>query len=69
MTMDYRERATYCREQATTATTDHLRADWLRIAELWLVMASDSERRNPEAVMQALNKPKKTRPKHTASVP
>jgi len=67
--MDYRERATYCREQASRAMTDELRADWLRIAELWLVMASDSERRSPEAVMQALNQPKKARPKHPASAP
>ena len=67
--MDYRERATYCREQANSATTDELRADWLRIAELWLAMASDSERRSPEAVMQALNQPKKTRQKHSASAP
>jgi len=65
--MDYRERATYCREQASGATTDALRADWLRLAELWLAMASDSERRRPEAVMQALNQPIKTRQKHVAS--
>jgi hypothetical protein len=67
--MDYRERATYCRQQASSATTDDLRADWLRIAELWLVMAGDHERRSPEAVMQALNQPKKSRQKHSASVP
>jgi hypothetical protein len=68
--MDYRERATYCREQARTATTDELRADWLRIAELWLAMAGgDTERRSPEAVMQALTQPKKTRQKHSTSVP
>ena len=67
--MDYRERATYCREQARTATTDELRADWLRIAELWLAMAGDSGRRSPEAVMQALTQPKKTRQKLSMSAP
>ncbi len=67
--MDYRERATYCRDQASGATIDDLRADWLRIAELWLAMASDSERRRPEVVMQALTQPKKTRQKQSASIP
>ena len=40
--MGYRERAAYCREMAAKAPTEQIRADWLRTAEVWLQMATES---------------------------
>lgn len=51
-TLEYQERAQYCRAMARAATTDGVRADWLKVAEMWLQMASDNERRSPEGAFQ-----------------
>jgi hypothetical protein len=62
--VEYLERATYCREQACAAIGDETRAGWLRLAEVWLQMASPGERRlTPEEFMRDLSVPKKDRHK------
>ena len=56
---EYLERATYCREQAKNAPDDSVRVGWLRLAEIWLVMANNAGPRTPEEFMQDLSTPKK----------
>ena len=41
--LDYQERAIYCRRRATNAASADLRTRWLRAAEAWLVIAIDDE--------------------------
>jgi hypothetical protein len=48
---DYRERAAYCRQMADRAPTRQIKADWLRTAEVWLQMASESAVSTPDTVV------------------
>ena len=42
--IDYEERAEYCRHQAAAALTRDLRTRWLKLAEVWLEVAIETER-------------------------
>ena len=42
--IDYEERAEYCRQQTTVALTRDLRTRWLKLAEVWLELAIETER-------------------------
>jgi hypothetical protein len=44
MSQLYRERAEFCRTMANRAMTDEIKGDWLRLAETWLVLATEDLR-------------------------
>jgi hypothetical protein len=52
--MTYRELATLCRYRAANAPTDDLREQWLRLANLWLVMAIDQVGHGPGGNIRCL---------------
>lgn len=61
-----RQRAAFCREMAEKAPTPELKADWLRIAETWLVLAGETMGRS-EAAFDAEATAKGTRQKDSTT--
>jgi hypothetical protein len=59
-TKHYRNQAAQCEEMAAQATDDALRADWLRLAGLWLAMASGAPADTPVQRFDAMTDAKGT---------
>jgi hypothetical protein len=50
----YREWAAHCRYMAAKAPSEALRADWSKVAAIWLQMAIDQAALSPERKVQIM---------------